>query len=89
MPLIFVNAFSLHALSGLLTHSLFISCIILNHSQLFYFLAFTSFNVHTVFFNDRAMCYGERAPKNNHHYYYYYKYSLLVLSYWILLRALL
>ena len=32
LPLIFANSFCLHACHGLLTHSLFISCIILHHA---------------------------------------------------------
>ena len=35
LPLISANAFCFHALSWLLTHSLFISCINLHHAQCF------------------------------------------------------
>ena len=55
-PLIFANAFAFMLYLGLLTHSLFILGFTLHLAQLFYYVRFSQFYVHTIFFIERAVC---------------------------------
>ena len=54
---------------GLLTHSLFISNIILHHAQCFYSVGFPNSIFSPFFMKGLCVLYGEITLKNNHYYF--------------------
>ena len=63
------NVFCLHGVFGLLTHSLFVSIIVLHSAWCFLIKWFSSFYVHIVFLWNGYVPSGQIELRNNRYYY--------------------